>query len=161
MTNFWSNFTNFEQFSEILLKFGEKVSKFFKKFTFRAVRKCENRVDLEKSEKMRHFSLSEALIQPRTSLEKSDVSWPIRRIVLPRTKKRVIAEICEEILVRNQVIATDGFAVCFVQNRLLLYDVQMKRLGISMFSANRFATLRRSYSCSYWQFSSVSALCHK
>ena len=45
------------------------------------MRKCENLGDLEKYEKMRHFSLSEALIQPRTSLEKSDVSWPIGQTI--------------------------------------------------------------------------------
>ena len=43
------------------------------------MRKCKKLVDLEKYEKMRHFSLSEALIQPRTSSEKSDVSWPCGR----------------------------------------------------------------------------------
>ena len=39
-------------------------------FDFVAVRRCENLVDLEKSEKMRQLSLSEASIQPRTSLQK-------------------------------------------------------------------------------------------
>ena len=34
------------------------------------MQKCENLVDLEKSEKMRLLSLSEASIQPRTSLSK-------------------------------------------------------------------------------------------
>ena len=41
-------------------------------FDFVAVRRCENLVDLEKSEKMRQLSLSEASIQPRTSLQKCE-----------------------------------------------------------------------------------------
>ena len=41
-------------------------------FDFVAVRRCENLVDLEKSEKKRLLSLSEASIQPRMSLQKCE-----------------------------------------------------------------------------------------
>ena len=40
------------------------------------MQKCENIVDLEKPEKMSIWLQNFVSIQPRTSLEKSDVSWP-------------------------------------------------------------------------------------
>ena len=40
------------------------------------MKKYENLVDLEKPEQMRIWSQIFVSIQPRTSLEKSDVSWP-------------------------------------------------------------------------------------
>ena len=57
-SSFLSKSCEFSEILQILLKFREKVSEICWNFAFRAVRKCENRVDLEKCEKMRHFSLS-------------------------------------------------------------------------------------------------------
>ena len=45
----------FSEILRILVKFREKVSEICCNFAFRAVRKCENRVDLEKSEKNAPF----------------------------------------------------------------------------------------------------------
>ena len=42
---------------------------------FRVVQKCANLVDLEKCCKMTIWLRKSVLIQPRTSLRKSDVSW--------------------------------------------------------------------------------------
>ena len=49
---------------------------FLRNFEFRAVQKCANLVDLEKCCKMTIWWPKSALIQPRTILGKSDVSWP-------------------------------------------------------------------------------------
>ena len=52
------------------------LGKKFLKLEFRAVQKCVNLVDLEKCCKLTIWLPKSALIQPRTSLGKSDVSWP-------------------------------------------------------------------------------------
>ncbi len=50
--------------------------RFFPKFATFSKNQLDSFVDLEKPEKMRIWLQNFASIQPRTSLEKSDVSWP-------------------------------------------------------------------------------------
>merc|ERR1711965_675650 len=70
----FKNFKNFESF-ENFENFLKIVENFLQNFEFRAVQKCANPVDFEKCCKMTIWWPKSALIQPRTSLGKSDVSW--------------------------------------------------------------------------------------
>ena len=73
---------------KIFDKFLENLDNFLQKFEFRAVQKCANLVDLEKCCKMTIWWPKSALIQPRTSLGKSDVSWGARTRLLARCQQR-------------------------------------------------------------------------
>ena len=76
--NFYKIFENFANFCKIFenfVKFHKFLENFLQKFEFRAVHKCANLVDLEKCCKMIIWWPKSALIQPRTSPGKSDVSW--------------------------------------------------------------------------------------
>ena len=53
-----------------------KICDFLQNFATFSKNQLDSFVDLEKSEKMRIWSQNFVSIQPRTSLEKSDVSWP-------------------------------------------------------------------------------------
>ena len=68
---FWRKFEISQSFDTFL----KMLDNFLQKFEFRAVQKCANLVDLEKCWKMTIYLQRSALIQPRTSLGKSDVSW--------------------------------------------------------------------------------------
>ena len=58
----------------ILTEFRTGLTNFCEYFEFGSVRRCANLVDLEKCWKMIIYLQRSALIQPRTSLGKSDVS---------------------------------------------------------------------------------------
>ena len=68
------NFQKFCKIFETFCKFCKNSAKFCKI----CLREGEFLVDLEKCEKMHIWTRKSALIQPRTSLGKSDVSWPQR-----------------------------------------------------------------------------------
>ena len=74
---FWRKLSNiFRDKKSKILKILWKIRTIFsKKCEFRAVQKCANLVDLEKCCKMTIWWPKSALVQPRTSLGKSDVSW--------------------------------------------------------------------------------------
>ena len=60
--------------SQIFEKFLKILDNFLQKFEFRAVQKSANLVDLEKCCKMIIYLQRSALIQPKTSLGKSDAT---------------------------------------------------------------------------------------
>ena len=79
---FFSEFGKVSDIFQNVLKFLQNSENFYKRFFFLQKQICkiclredDFRVDLEKRWKMRIWTRKSALIQPRTSLGKSDVSW--------------------------------------------------------------------------------------
>ena len=68
-----------ELWSNSIFNFAKLLTIFYKKIEFGAVQKDVNLVDLEKCCKMSIWLQKSVLIQPRTSLGKSDVSRGSRR----------------------------------------------------------------------------------
>ena len=75
--NFAKISTFFCKNPDISQNFAKKILRFFTKFAEFSKNQLDSSVDLEKPEKMRIWLQSFVSIQPRTSPEKSDVSWPI------------------------------------------------------------------------------------
>ena len=65
-------FAKIRKFRKIFAKFSD----FLQNFATFSKNQLDSFVDLEKPEKMRIWLQNFVSIQPRTSLEKSDVSWP-------------------------------------------------------------------------------------
>jgi len=78
LQNFEKN-QRFSQKSASFLEISQKIANFcdfLQNFATFSKNQLDSFVDLEKPEKMRIWSQNFVSIQPRTSLEKSDVSWP-------------------------------------------------------------------------------------